>query len=211
MVAAAAVRPGRPRLGEDVPVTDLLAGMVAPPPLHHVRHVRDLRAEDERQPGSLDRLLVRLRHHPRMRHDRHVGELERSHERGDDRQHGLGLRLVAFKGGHHEREPAVIGEQADGDLRLEPAFLGEPALPEPVSGIGLEMQGGYVIQHQAGRAQPRMRGARRRQPLPPPSPRIHRQAAVNRGIRRRRQAGFLQHPHAVELADRLDDPRRHQL
>jgi hypothetical protein len=31
LVAAAAVRPGRPGLGEDVPVRDLLAGVVAPP------------------------------------------------------------------------------------------------------------------------------------------------------------------------------------
>jgi hypothetical protein len=32
LVAAAAVRPGRPRLDEDVPVGDLPAGMLVPPP-----------------------------------------------------------------------------------------------------------------------------------------------------------------------------------
>jgi len=54
-------------------------------------------------------------------------------------------------------------------------------------------------------------GARRRQPLQPRLARIYRQAAVHRGIRHRRQAGFLQHPQAVQLADRLDDPRQHQV
>jgi site-specific DNA recombinase len=141
LVAAAAVRPGRPRLGEDLPIGDLLTGMLAPPLLHDIRLVRDLRAEDERQARRLDRLLVGLAHHARVRDDRHVRQMVRGHEGSDDRQHGLRLRLVAFKGGHHEREPGLVGEQADGDLRLQAALLGEPALAEPVTFIGLEIQG----------------------------------------------------------------------
>jgi hypothetical protein len=34
----------------------------------------------------------------------------------------------------------MIGEQADGDLRLQPPLLGEPALPEPVSASGMDLR-----------------------------------------------------------------------
>ena len=47
LVAAAAARPGGPRLGEDLPVGDVLAGVLAAPPLHDVGLAGDLRAEDE--------------------------------------------------------------------------------------------------------------------------------------------------------------------
>ena len=60
LVAAPAARPGRPGLGEDVPVGDLLAGMLAPPPGHYVGDVRDPGPEDERQARGLDGLLVRF-------------------------------------------------------------------------------------------------------------------------------------------------------
>jgi hypothetical protein len=38
-----------------------------------------------------------------------------------------------------------------------------------------------------------------------------RQAPFERRVRRRRLPGFLQHPQAVQLAGRLDDPCQHQL
>ena len=142
LVAAAAVRPGRPGLGEDVPVGDVLAGVLAAPLRDQVGDVRDLRAEDERQARGLDRLLVRLGHHAGIGDDGHVGQLVRGHERLDDRQHRLGLGPVALERGHHEREPVGAGEQADGDLRLQPPLLGEPALAEPVALIGLEVESG---------------------------------------------------------------------
>jgi hypothetical protein len=47
--------------------------------------------------------------------------------------------------------------------------------------------------------------------LPPRLLRIHAQPPVHSGIRRRRGASFLQDAQSIELADRLDDPRRHQL
>ena len=34
----------------------------------------------------------------------------------------------------------AYGEQADGDLRFQAAFLGESRLPEPVPLIGLEVE-----------------------------------------------------------------------
>jgi hypothetical protein len=52
----------------------------------------------------------------------------------------------------HQREPRLIGEQADGDLRVQAAFLGESALAEPVPGIGLEIQGRDVVEDQARQA-----------------------------------------------------------
>src|SRR5215207_8610995 len=56
-------------------------------------------------------------------------------------------------------KPAHIGQQADGDLRLQPTFLGEPGLAEPVTLIGLEVQRGDVVEHQRRWAQPDMRRA----------------------------------------------------
>jgi hypothetical protein len=127
-----------------VPVPDLLLRVLAPPALDHVGDAGYPHAEDERQARSLDVLLVLLRHHARIRDDGEVRELVGGHERGDDRQHGLGLGFVAFEGGHHQREAVGAGEQADGDLWFQTAFLGEPRFAEPVALVSLEIQRGYV-------------------------------------------------------------------
>jgi hypothetical protein len=111
----------------------------------------------------------------------------------------------------HEREAVLTGEQADRDLRLQPPLLGEPRLPEPVPGIGLEIQRADVEEHKARRSQPDVRRARRGDLLPPGVLRISRQPPLQRGIRRRRHPGLLQHPQRVQLAGRLDDPRQHQV
>jgi hypothetical protein len=152
LVPASGGRPGGPGLGEDVPVGYLLAGVLAPPGADGVGDVGDLHAEDERQPGGLDRFLVRFGDHARVRDDGDVGQVVGGHELLDDRQHRLGLGLVALEGGDHQREPGLVGEQAYGDLRLQPSLLGEPGLAEPVARIGLEVERGYVIQDQAGRS-----------------------------------------------------------
>jgi len=133
------------------------------------------------------------------------------HEGLDDGEHRGRLRLVAFKGADHQRKPAGVGEQADGDLRLQAAFLGESRLAEPVAGIGLEVQGADVVKDQAGRAEPGMRRARRRQLLAPGVPGIDPQPPIHRGIGGRGGAGLFQHAGAVQLAGRLDDPRQHQV
>jgi hypothetical protein len=111
----------------------------------------------------------------------------------------------------HQREPRGVGEQPDGDLRLQPAFLGEPGLAESVALVGLEVQRGHVEQHQRRRPQRRVLRARSGQPLPPGVLGVDRQTALERGIGGRVDADLGQHPQTVQLAGRLEDPRQHQM
>ena len=175
-----------------------------------VGHVGDPGADDEPQPGVLQVGQVRLGQHPGVGDHGHLGQSVRGGERLDHRQDGLGLGRVALERVHLQREPAHIGQQPDGDLRLQPAFLGEPGLAEPVTLVGLEVQRGHVVEHQRRRAQPDMRGARRREPLPPLLGRIAGQPPVDRRIARRGDADLVQHPDRVQLAGRLDQPGQHQ-
>jgi hypothetical protein len=92
-----------------------------------------------------------------------------------------------------------------------PAFPGEPGLAEPVALIGLEVQRAHVIKDQAGRAEPGVRRAGLRQPLPPRLLRISRQPALDGPVGHRSDPGLLQDPDAVQLADGLDDPGQHQM
>src|SRR6266540_6204896 len=55
--------------------------------------------------------------------------------------------------------------------------LPEPWLTEPICGVGFEVQGGHVVEHQRGRPQRRMRRAGRRQALAPRLLGVDRQAA----------------------------------
>jgi hypothetical protein len=131
-------------------------------------------------------------------------------ERLDHRQDGLGLGGVAFERMHLEREPARIGQQADGDLRLQPPLLGEPGLTEPVALVNLEVQRGHVIDHQRGRPQPHVRRACPREPLPPLIAGVTGQPPHDRAIAGRDDPELVQHPDGVQLADRLDHPSQHQ-
>jgi hypothetical protein len=67
------------------------------------------------------------------------------------------LGLVPFEGADHEREPILTGEQPDGDLGLQPPLFGEPQLAEPVPRVGLELQRGHVVEHEAGWVKPGVR------------------------------------------------------
>ena len=107
--------------------------------------------------------------------------------------------------------PVASVNKPDGDLRLEPAFLGEPRLAEPVTGVGLEVQRGHVVEHQRGRSQPGVGRARRGDPLPPLRLGVAGQPPVEGPIRRRLDADLAEHPQAVGLAGRLDDPGQHQV
>jgi hypothetical protein len=54
--------------------------------------------------------------------------------------------LLASKA-EHKGELRLVGVQADGDLGLKAAFLGEAGLAEPVILAGLEIQGADVVEH----------------------------------------------------------------
>ena len=150
---------GRPRLGEDLPVGDVSPGCLS----RHSRTtsgtngMRVPRMNDN--PEALQRDLVGLGDHAGIGDDGDVGEMVGGLERVDHRQHGGGLGLVALERLHRQREPRRVGEQPDGDLRLQAAFLGKSGLAEPVTGIGFEVQRGDVVEHQRRRTQPGMGGA----------------------------------------------------
>ena len=97
---------------------------------------------------ACDGLLVGRRDHASVGHDRDISQLVGIHERTDGRQHRSGLAPVALERVNHQRKPACVGEQPDSDLRLQAAFFGEPGLTEPVPGIGLEVQGGHIVENQ---------------------------------------------------------------
>ena len=48
--------------------------------------------------------------------------------------------LVPFKRLDAQREPVHVGEHPDGDLRVDPPFLTESGLPEPVTLVGLVVE-----------------------------------------------------------------------
>src|SRR5271167_408017 len=62
--------------------------------------------------------------------------------------------LLPSKASTASGKPGGVGEQTDGDLRFEFAFLGEAGLTESVTSIGFEVQRGDVVEHQRRRSQP---------------------------------------------------------
>ena len=66
----------------------------------------------------------------------------------DDRHDRGRLGLVSLEAADLQREPAPIHEQADHDLRIDPALLGVADLAQPVFLLGLEVKRGDVIEHQ---------------------------------------------------------------
>ena len=73
-----------------------------------------------------------------------VGGLEGLHD-GDDRG---GLSLVALPAADLERKTMTVDQQAHDDLGVDPPLLGVADLAQVVLLLGLEVQGGHVIQAQ---------------------------------------------------------------
>ena len=73
-----------------------------------------------------------------------MGGLEGLHD-GDDRG---GLGLVALPAAYLEGEAGPVDQQADDDLGIDPTLLGVTDLAQIVLALGLEVQGGHVVQAQ---------------------------------------------------------------
>ena len=73
-----------------------------------------------------------------------MGGLEGLHD-GDDRG---GLGLVALPAAYLEGEAGPVDQQADDDLGIDPTLLGVTDLAQIVLTLGLEVQGGHVVQAQ---------------------------------------------------------------
>jgi hypothetical protein len=89
--------------------------------------------------------------------------------------------------------------------------LREPRLAEPLGGVGLEVQRGHVVEHQARRPEPGVRSTCGGQAAPPGVVGITLQPALERRVGDGVDPGLGQHPQAVVLTGRLDDPGQHQL
>ena len=110
-----------------------------------------------------------------------------------------------------QREPGGIGQQAQGDLRFQPALFGEAGFAEPVTGVGFEVQRRDVEQHQRCGPQPGMCGTGRSQRLAPARLGVAAQPALDRRVGRRGRPDLAEHPFGVDLAARFDDPCQHQI
>ncbi|AJK69586.1 hypothetical protein B840_09995 [Corynebacterium marinum DSM 44953] len=67
-----------------------------------------------------------------------------------------------------------IGEQADGDLRFESAFLGKAWFAEVITFVGFEIQGGDIKKNQDSGADTGMRGAGPGERIPKATGRVGR-------------------------------------
>ena len=68
-----------------------------------------------------------------------------THDRHDRESFGL----VAFEAANLQGESAPVDQQAHHDLRIDAAFLGVPDPAQVVFLVGLEIERGDVVEHQA--------------------------------------------------------------
>ncbi len=111
----------------------------------------------------------------------------------------------------HGRAPPV-DQQADHDLRIDPAFLGVAGLAQPVLVLGLEVQRGHVIQHERDApAAQHVSEAQLSETATVVPVEAAAQRALARGQARRDPAHLRQHPVHIQQAGRLDHPGDHQV
>ena len=137
-----------------------------------------------------------------------MGGLEGLHD-GDDRG---GLSLVSLPAADLERKTMTVDQQAHDDLRVNPPLLGVTHPPQIILTLGLEVQGGHVIQAQ-GKAptggdvlEQGPRQALAVAPLLGPG-----QGAEQGPHADRLQAQVTQHPGDLGLRGRLDQTRQNHL
>ena len=103
---------------------------------------------DEPQPGVVQGRQVGGREHAGVSDDDEVldavGGLEGLRD-GDDRG---GLSLISFPAPDSQGETTAVDQQADDDLGVDPPVLEITHPPQIILTLGLEVQGGHVIQAQ---------------------------------------------------------------
>jgi hypothetical protein len=100
-----------------------------------VRGLGDPRADDEPEPGVLQRVQVRRREHSGVSDHDHVSHAMALRERAQHRDQGGGLGLVALEQVHLERESAGVCQEPDLDLRVDSVLLGYPDLAQFVGSM----------------------------------------------------------------------------
>ena len=137
-----------------------------------------------------------------------MGGLEGLHD-GDDRG---GLSLVALPAADLERKTVTVDQQPEDDLGVDPPLLGVTDLAQVVLTLGLEVEGGDVVQAQgqaSGGGDVVEQGLRDRLavvPLPAAS-----QGAEQSPHADRLQAQITQHAGDLGLRRRLDQTRQNHL
>jgi len=103
-----------------------------------VGRLADPRADDEGESGVLDGVEIGRGQHAGVGHHDQVGHAVPVLEGVQGREQGAGLGRVALEAHDLEREPGGVDEQAELDLRVDPAFLAHPDPAQVVLDLGLE-------------------------------------------------------------------------
>jgi hypothetical protein len=145
--------------------------------------------------------------------DDQVGQAVAGLERGDDRQDRGGLGLVALEAADLQREAAPVDQEPDHDLRVDAAFLGVADLAQVVLLLGLEVQGGHVVEAQRDvAAGPGVGEARRGDLVAVVTVRPGAgQGPFHRRVAGRRPAQVTQDPPDIEQRGGFHHPGDHQI
>ncbi len=174
--------------------------------------LRHARADDEPQPGLIQRFEVRGGEHPGVGDHDEVVQPVPGLETLNDRQDRRSLGLVAFPAADLQREPVTVDQQPDDDLWVDPAFLGVADLTQPVFVLGLEVQRRDVVQAQTDvPAGGRVGEARGGDLVPVATSASPAQRAFHRRVARRRPAQVPQNPPGIQQRCRLHDPGHDQV
>ncbi len=122
------------------------------------------------------------------------------------------LGLVPLEAADLEREAPPVDQQADHDLRIDPAFLGVADLAQPVLVLGLEVERRHVVEHERDvPAGQHVGEAQLGETVTVVPIEAAAQRALARGQARRDPAHLCQHPVHIQQAGRLDHPGDHQV
>lgn len=113
-----------------------------------VRGLGPARTDDEPQVSVVQLAQVGRGEHAGIGDHDHVRETVPGLELADDRQDRLRLYLVPLEAADLQREPSTVDQQPDDDLRIDPPFLREAYFAQLIFLLGLEVEGGDVVEDQ---------------------------------------------------------------